>query len=445
MNRKFQIPVLLVLASVWLNGCMSEDSNSLAPSEIFIKYYGSDLEEQTIDLVELNDGFLLLGSRSDEDNSDFYLVRTDSAGNRLWEGTIGYESEGETESIDIPSKMYYDSNEDNLYIIGTSSFDRTDDNLDRIPIDHLFLASLKVTNSGFTISDTLIYRYYDDRNSTSPGYVPAFKPTAGVDVMAVDGGLIVLGSVTTGSNDPSLDDNSILLMRMSTDFETISWERIKGFSNDDYGKGLLAANGRYFYMASITTTAGVGNGGVDVLVEEFDVVSGNEDNQTEYGTANDDEAVNIIYTDPGIAIVGTTGTGSSQFAFLLRISSNLGNGEIVTLTYPRNSSDQNWNTQGADIAQTSNGDFFVVGQVNSFSDESSDPRENEIMLMPMNGLGEVYEGEVQEYGTVRNDAGNAIIRRADGSMIIGATVHFGGSATMMSLMKTNRNGEFLKN
>ena len=267
--------------------------------------------------------------------------------------------------------------------------------------------------------------------------------------MAVNGRLIVLWSVTTGSNDPALDDNSILLMKRSTDIQAddIDWERIKGFGNDDFGKALLEANGRYYYSASITTTSGIGNGGVDILVEEFNLTSGNEDNQTEYGTANNDEVSNMIFTNPGIALVGTTGAGSNQYAFLLRLSSNLGAAQLITLTYPRDAlnSDATWNTQGTDLAQSTNGDFFIVGKVNSFSDAAADPRADEIMILPTNGVGEVYEGDVQEYGSVENDAGNAIIRRADGSMVIGATVHFGSSATMMSLMKTNKHGEFLRN
>ncbi|MEP2023896.1 MAG: hypothetical protein ABJH98_11020 [Reichenbachiella sp.] len=443
MNRKIHIAILSFLVFGWQFGCMTEDPNSLDPSEIFIKYYGSESVESTIDLLELNNGYLLLGFRSDLDNTDFYLVRTDSAGNRLWEETIDNDTTG---TIDVPSKMYYDDVNDDLYVIGTSSFDRADDELDRIPVDHLFLASMKITNTGLSITDTLIYRYYEDRISSTT-YEQGYRSTSGADVIEVDGELIVLGSVETGSNDPAEDDNSILLMKISSDFQTIDWERIKGFSDDDFGRGLLEANGRYYYAASITTTSGVGNGGVDVLVEEFDITSGNEDNQTDYGTVNDDVYSNMIFTNPGIAIVGTTGTGNSQFAFLLRLSSDLGAGQLNTLTYPIDADNpsQTWNTQGADLAQASNGNYFIVGKVNSFSDAASDPREDEIMILSTNGIGEVNEGDVQEYGSVQNDGGNAIVRRADGSMVIGATVHFGGSATMMSLLKTNKNGEFLKN
>lgn len=442
MNRKFYVPILGFLATIWLFGCANEDSNSLDTSEVFIKYYGSDSQEETIDLLELSDGFLLLGSRTDVDNTDFYLVRTDSAGNRIWEGIIDNDTIGTT---DIPSKMYYDDVNQALYIVGTSSFDRGDDNLEKVQIDHMFLLNLTLSATGFTAVDTLIYRYYDQRNSTDPTYVPGFRGTTGADILEVGGQLLVLGSVEAGSNDPSLTDNSILLMKISTDFQTIEWERVKGFANDDFGRSLLEANGRYYYMGAITTTSGVGNGGVDVLVEEFDFTSGNENNQTEYGSANNDEPFNMIYTNPGIAIAGTTGTGSSQFAFLLRVSSNLGTSQIRELSYPVDESGSRWNTQGADLAQTSSGDFFIIGTVNSFSDAADDPRENEVVLIPTNSIGEVYEGDVQEYGSVQSDAGNAIIRRADGTMIIGATVHFGGSATMMSLMKTNRNGEFFRN
>ncbi|MEO9967861.1 MAG: hypothetical protein ABJF11_18865 [Reichenbachiella sp.] len=447
MNRILNILILCALSGFWLCGCMSEDSNSLETSDIFIKYYGSESAEETIDLIELSDGYLLLGSRTDVDNTDIYLVRTDSAGNRMWENVIDNDITGNTEAtstIDIPSKMYYDEARDVLHIVGTSSFDREDDDLEKVQVDHLFLANLTIDNTGFTVTDTLIYRYYDERSSVNASYVPSFKAVSGADVLPIGNNeLLVLGTVEAGSNDPSFSDNSVLLMRISNDFQTVNWERVKGFGSDDFGRSLLVAGNNYYYMGALTTTSGVGNGGIDVLVEEFNPISGNENNQIEYGTADNDEGYNMIYTNPGIAIVGTTGTGSVQYAFMLKISSNLGAAQIKTLTYPEDEN-QDWNTQGADLAQTASGDFFVVGTVNSFTD-GADPREDEIVLLPTNSVGEVYEGDVQEYGSVQSDAGNAIIRKSDGTMVIGATVHFGGSATMMSLMKTNKNGEFLRN
>lgn len=446
MNRKNYIPILRFLAAIWLFGCASEDPDSLDTSEIFIKYYGTDAAEEAIDLIEVSDGFLLLGSRTDVDNTDYYLVRTDSAGNRMWEGTLHNIASDAT--IDIPSKMYYEESSQTLYVVGTSTYDRIEGAIALVQEDHLFLANLQLSNTGFTVTDTLLYRYYDDRSS-SQAYTPTEKATSGADVLPYGDDLLVLGSVEAGSTDPADIDNSIFLMRITSDFDSIKWERVKGFQDDDFGRSLLLASGKYFYMGSMTTTSGtagnVGNGGTDVLVEEFDPISGNANNQREYGSSENDEGVNMIYTNPGIAVVGTTGAGSSQYAFLLRLTSNLGAAQIRTLTYDNANSSGTWNTRGADVAVTSSGEYFVVGTVNSFSDAAQDPREDEIVLLPTNSIGEVNEGEVQEYGSVQSDAGNAIIRRADGTMIIGATVHFGGSATMMSLMKTNRNGEFLRN
>lgn len=455
MNRKKYIPILRFLAAIWLFGCASEDPNSLDTSEIFIKYYGTDAAEEAIDLIELSDGFLLLGSRTDVDNTDFYLVRTDSAGNRIWEGIIDNEEHDEGQaSIDIPSRMYYDEANQTLFVVGTSTFDIEEDGVGKLEENHLMIANVQISNTGFTVADTLIYRYFDDRVSDDTNYSASRKATSGVDILPIGTDeLLILGSVDAGSDDPIDTDNSIFLMRIGTDLDTanIDWERVKGFQEDDFGRSLVVTNNRYFYMASMTTTTGsagnIGNGGTDVLVEEFNPTSGEAINQREYGTSNNDEGVNMIYTNPGIAIVGTTGAGSTQYAFLLRISSNLGAAQIRTLTYENtnSSSSGTWNTQGADVAVTSSGNYYVVGTVNSFSDAAQDPREDEVVLLPTNSIGEVNEGDVQEYGSVQSDAGRAIIRRADGSMVIGATVHFGGSATMMSLMKTNKNGEFLRN
>jgi hypothetical protein len=93
------------------------------------------------------------------------------------------------------------------------------------------------------------------------------------------------------------------------------------------------------------------------------------------------------------------------------------------------------------------GDFFIAGQITGYTDQVTGiNKQNDIVLYKVGALGELDVNSVKAYGGIGNDMGQAIIQNSDGSgsLMIGATMDFQGTTTMMSLIKTNSKGELAK-
>ncbi|MGC1240228.1 MAG: hypothetical protein WA874_01510 [Chryseosolibacter sp.] len=80
---------LILCAWMLLGLCACDTEKNLENPDLhyFVKYYGSDGNQQGVDMLALSDGsFLLLGNYfPNEFESDIYLVRVDSEGNVIWE------------------------------------------------------------------------------------------------------------------------------------------------------------------------------------------------------------------------------------------------------------------------------------------------------------------------------------------------------------------------
>ncbi|PIB35817.1 hypothetical protein BFP72_10650 [Reichenbachiella sp. 5M10] len=428
---------------------MEEDPNSLDPSEIFIKYFGTTDTEGVVDLVQTSsDEFLLLGftNNTTANDYDFYLIKTDSAGNGIWQQTYGYDDGvvGNAESQDVPTSIHLFNNDQNAMAIGTSDIS-----------DTLRIFMVNIDLSTGEAVDTFSYQFYDDRSATAiddQGY----KSTLGADVVfdEVNNQFIVLGSVETWSSDVYLTDpQSIFLMSLdasldwhASDFEP-TWIDITGLRLEDTGVKLVQDEGEYFYVATVTIPvgSGVGYGNRDVFISEFNPLSGTPGVNNYYGTSVPDVAASVIAYGNDLLITGTSGNEQNDQAFFLNVPKSLpktvAGGFVIDVVEDMGIIAEG--SQGKDLVRLSNGDITIAGQLNSYTAPGSDRefKENEIVLFRVDGFGNLDTDNFRVYGSEDNDQANAIILREDGALVIGATVDF-GSTSMMSLLKTNSRGEF---
>ena len=451
-KRRLMFILLAPYVITWLWGCGIDEPNAANTSAVFVKYHGSDAEEKAVDLVETEKGYLILGQRTQNAISDIYLVATDDQGNELWNKTISNNDNiyiqpqgqaGSTVSVsnDIPSAITLYENKTKAIIVGTSSFDRKDDNEVNRQIDHMYVALVNLMDPSAPVEDTT-YRYYDKRIN------PSWKAMQGADALYYNNGFIILGATEATSDDSNPEDAnySLMLSHFSEDLKTIKWQRLYGYSGDDYGRKLLRHKERYYYMGAAASVRDFGKGLTDVLVGEFNPTNGLSIQQRLYGTFRNDEPRDIIYTPSALVVVGTSGSGVDQYAFMQRIAHHLpikALEENRRITYPNPGTDANWNTQGSAVARTPEGNILVLGSIVGFSKDGKN-KGNDIFLARTEPFGSMTVKDTQAYGGVENDEGVAMVVKKDGAIVIAATVDFGGGAKMIALLKTYKNGKLTK-
>ncbi|WP_147407445.1 hypothetical protein [Reichenbachiella sp. MSK19-1] len=440
---------LFVFVSLAMVGCMEEDPNSVPPSQTYVKYFGSTATEQMVDMVQTVDNeFLMLGYTNNKEagDFDFYIIKTDSAGNGIWQQTYGY-NHGNTfrsASQDVPKSVRLINNDQNLLAIGTSDVS-----------DTLSILMFNIDVASGEVVDSLRYQYYDNRtgtNITDRGYVS----TLGADVLYNESSneYIILGSVETWSNNIyTSDPQSILLMAIDAGADwqdpnlSPSWMDIGGLRLEDTGIKLMETDGDYFLLSTVTIPFGsnLGYGNEDVLLAEFNPSSGAYINSTLYGTTENDIAANFISYGNSLMVVGTTGDDQNEKAFYLKVPKALpesdSEGFAIDVVGNESLGLNASGTQGKDLIRLPNGNIYIAGQLNAYTSPSGEFKENEIVIFRTDGFGNLDTDNFRIYGSEDNDQANAILLQEDGALVIGATIDF-GSTSMMSLMKTNVRGEF---
>ncbi|UXP32000.1 hypothetical protein N6H18_16775 [Reichenbachiella agarivorans] len=434
--------IMLFCVLILTFGCIDDHPSSLDQSARFIKYFGTTGNEGVVDMVETMSGeILILGyTNTPNGDNDFYIVKTDSAGNGIWQESYNYDDgiDGNSASQDIPASARLFNNDQNLLAIGTSNISDT---------LRIFLLNIDVA-TGQAI-ESFAYQYYDDRIQNVAIDNIGAKSTSGADILYNEANdeFIILGSVETWSKDLYLSDpQSILLMSVDAKTFAPKWHDLTGLRSEDAGVKLIEDNGRYFYISTVTIPVGnpTGYGNKDVFVVEFNPSSGVAINSGYYGTAGADVPNNIVSFNNFLFVTGTSGDVQSEQAFFLRVPKSLPEENIDFVNIDVTNGDFNFTatgTQGLDLVRLNNGDVYIAGQINGFRTEDGEFKENEIGIFRVDAFGSLDLDNFRVYGSEDNDKADAIILRADGTLVIGATVDF-GSTSMMSLLKTNVWGEF---
>lgn len=472
MNRYSKNILKLTLLSILISsGCAKEDISSIPRSEVFIKYFGSERAEEVIEMTKTladptpGDGmdhgqYFILGTTTYSDSSDVgdrdvMMVLTDGEGNTLWETREDFSADPDNRGDDIPTRVVVNRQDSSrAWVIGTSDFDEVNESI--LLID--------VSLADGTILNSTTFQYADERS----GVDTVLVPTRGADLVYADGGtsIIMLGSVKTGIDqlNDGANNYSIFLASVLNDENlligdylemSVNWDQFDGFdTGNDYGVRLLEDNDQFFYVASSAIPAD-GNRS-KVLVKWFDSADGNEiSDARRIGNSDNQTPVNLVSDDFNLYITGSSGENRAERAFFIRINKDLKTDGVFTLVQSTESGDGSSLTlddegnQGKDIVQLINGNFYIVGTLKNYTQKAdiNDPgvlKLDEIFLTKVNGNGEVIEGSTQVYGSNEVDQGNAIWLNNDGSLLIGGTMGFGGVATMMTLIKTNENGELSK-
>lgn len=462
MNRMLRfLHIDLIAIAILLLSCTPEDTDSPAPEDFFVKYYGTTDVEVMIDVQAYDGGYLLLGSTENATNKDLLLIKTDFLGSKLWEQKIGFSYNGITNAnaddpSDTPGEMIiYDSL--HVAIIGTTEFTL---GTEGINATRLFVALVNVKSNSadgaILKSENLIFPAIpigltDDsiRNANTTGS-SLLRPLANGQI---ENALILLGGSAVNAVG---DDSDIYMHKINVtigDGSTTvasTWPQYLGYEGFDTGVRVLQNDNEDFNLIATTDrSSGSTGGGLNIDFYTVDI-DGNVPTFTNIGYPGDTDeiAADISVNGGRTTILGNSSDGTAFILEFVVGDASQRIGPVVIdfkiIDDGTGSIYKDTGNVGNGIVKLESGDFFVTGQITNFTDDQNINKQGDIVLYKIDQDGALIENSVRTYGGTGNDIGQAIIQNNDRSLMIGATMDFNGGLTMMSLIKTDFKGELAK-
>lgn len=323
--------ILLIVSTVPISGQLirnviiddSEEINSRTNGNTWIRSFGGQMDDFGSSVQQTADGGYIIFGITESfggGSNDYWLIKTDSIGNKIWDKTYGGENSDE-------ASFGCQTSDDGYLIVGsTNSFD----------LGKKDIWLIKTDNQGDMIW-----------NKTYGG---AGYETASEVLQTNDGGIAIFGytdSFGAGNRDMWL---------IKTDNEgNIIWEKTYGGKQDDQGNSIKQTTDGGFILAGSKYTS-VYTTKFDIWLVKIDV-SGEIIWEKTYGGDGDDYAWSVQQTsDGGYIICGEYYVGGvNEFdIFLLKTDSN---GEVLwERIFNHILHDRGWS-----VLQTPDGGYIVAG------------------------------------------------------------------------------------
>ncbi len=446
-----------------LISCKIEDDNAPQPDEQFIKYYGILAEQEAKDIEPIFtadstaiDGYVIFGTQQLADSSvDYYVVRTDPEGNKLYENSFGLrdieridiDGNGDPDLVsadEIPGQITSLGNGNGFLAVGTSQFS--------IPTQNIVDYSL-ITFA--VLNDTLGVRGVGAIRAGNNLTQDIF----GNDILLLsDNSFLIIG---TRERDDETNFDFYYTRRGIAGLsgeDTTFWERTSGSNiNDDVLVRAFENDDQSISMFGYSEDPGVnGEQGTNVTFVKVNQ-NGIVQNSNSNGIPENPGFPNVIYSDflsdvveipGGYAVTGTTVFSDNRnFAFFMSlgsdgiaISSDTLTSEFFVTTEGTDTR-TNLQTQGLGITAGITNDFVIVGQYPNYRTDT-ESRSGEAMFYRVNQVGEKIEGYESNFGLGDgNDVASDAITLSDGKIVVAGTVDFGGGVKMISLIKLNDTGQ----
>jgi hypothetical protein len=405
--------LILLLIPVFF-GCTSEENAGVANEKTFIRYLGTEDNNQAVLAVEDNDGYALLSNTDVVSTSGterkIKFIHTDLFGHLQWE--INYPETGksnwraasfiETSDSQLPNSGYL--------IIGDSikSNGSTD------------LVLLKIDKQGTLVDSAIISA--PTLGASLHGHAVMKDPS--------DGNYIILGNITS---DPA-PVRDMFIAKLNESDLSVMWSK-------EYGAGISTTINRLY----LDTDQNLLWGG-SVFIPPYDVrlvqapmgsqsiITGNNIGTAEF----DEEAKDFCRSFGGWTFIGYTNKrtelnpNGTQDIYVMKINpTSQSRPDFETAITPEGG-ENTQNERGVSIAATSDDGFVVLG------DATTATKSEDLIIAKLNASGQVVWQAM--YGGADKQEAASIRVTSDGSYLVFATTYFVNEQKLM-LMKVNRNGK----
>ncbi len=421
--------ILFIISALSLWSCTPKDEDSPAPSEVFVKYYGSE-GTVAIDLVRTSsvslkgdtvDNFIILASY----NNGFSLIKVDNEGNQI--ANAEFYPMGDA-SIHVPKRIKPLPNGQFL-IVGYAQ--AADDLTEATGLWAKIDGNLEVVVGFNQIEGVFLTDMIQSLESD------------GVDKVVAFGHYL---RVTTDNAGIVTEDLQLYISKRDYGDSTF-WEKNNGFDNDEESLAIFqnASDSSLVLIGSASTTGQ----GKDIYVVQTTKLGTADKGSISTGVSGsqagaDDIPYAAIKTSLGYSVVGSTHDANGQLSgFHMAFSRG---GQLVSGSSHILETSYNTAWQAFGVTKSTDNGLIVVGSIPSFSgvgEGNNQNRGEEAILMKINPLSGNIEGrEDQSFGTnVGNDQAVAAITLPDGDILVAATFDFGSGTTLAGLMRLNREGE----
>jgi hypothetical protein len=416
-----------------LIGLITCDTDSNTPADFrnyFIKYYGASGNQQGVDIVVNPDGTMLLlgNSQEFENDSHFFVVKIDSAGQILWERLFENGNGSNEFAVDIEPTI-----DGNYVIAAQKQISPTD-------VDVLLT---KISPDGILTRFNM-----GGSNPNTGGFIGKLDSVKSVTPLK-DGSYLVTGNTNNAKNetDGVLSDIEAFIFKCDNNFifNYSIWNTTYGQAKETKGLKVFEKSANEFYIFSTSNALATSDQNKDFNFSFIPIDSSTAfTNQSgakvislpDYSSDINDETLASVSTRVGgFALLGTSESGvaarkKSVYTLIVGNVPTAGSiGKSLNI-----SSD---NYSGKAICKSDFGGFFGLADREVTIGNSLTKT---IVLMRLDEQGELRWSN--NFGSVFSTKGTALAELPNGKVVIVGTATLDNQEKML-LIKVNSEGRFL--
>ncbi len=437
-NKLQKLLSIVFIFTFLITACTTKPKVIPDTSGRFIKLFGNAQDQQAYALdITPDGGFICVGTSidinkdalgNDIPNPQFYLVKTDINGNKVW--AQKYDYTGTARDVKVTPDGGY-------IILGDTTVTNKPRALPNAKDKDFYL--LKVDANGIKLWDKIYGTPINDpllATPPNPSIPPYYNDDLGYSIsVAANGDMFFIGKVDLGTQS-----KAFVFKTDATGNLIVGTEKIYGFAvgKNEVGAVQETLNGNNIWCG---TTQKRGDDEIRIAVLD----KANNTVTTDYVIESEiSDEIGKDVKDLGsnnCIVVGTTNNATlskgGKDIYLLKVFLASGAGSEQVLWGGKGKTFGGvLDDEGTSVAVTKDGGFIITGYTQVENKDNAD-----IILIKTNSEG--VEQWRQTFGGEKNDYGVIVKQLADGGYVILGTTRFDNN-DMMCLIRTNSKGEILQ-